>query len=103
MSAPWNTPRLPRMRDGYGTSGFGIAVYLAAGLTVFVALLVVVILAGERHFGRVACDTFSRQTGRPTKFVIYTTFDGGDCLTRSGKGTWIPTRSLREFGNAPTP
>lgn len=101
MRRRWNTPRVPSMHDGYGLNGLGLVVYLGGAVIVLIVLLIVVILAGERHFGRVACDTFSRQTGRPTKFVIYTTFDGGDCLTRSGKGTWIPTRNLREFGDKP--
>lgn len=95
------TRRLPRLHDSYGITGWGMLLYGGAGLLALIVLLMAGVLAGERHFGRVACETFARQTGRPTKFVIYTTFDGGDCLTRSSGGTWIPTKNLREFGTAP--
>ncbi len=69
--------------------------FLVAAIVLFAFALTISL---ERHFGRVACKTFSTQTGRETRFVIYTAVDGGDCLTPSG-GKWIPTKNLREFGD----
>jgi hypothetical protein len=90
-----------RLRDSYGVTGWGLVAYGVPIVVAFVSLLVFGIIKGERHFGRIACHTFSAQTHRPTKFVIYTTFDGGDCLTPTAGGKWIPTSNLREFGEAP--
>jgi hypothetical protein len=89
------------LHDEYGLNGFGVTLLAVTAVVILVAGLVATIIPLERHFGRVACHTFSVQTGRPTKFVIYTFFDGGDCLTPTGKGTWIPVRNLREFGDRP--
>lgn len=82
-------------------SDWGIALYLAAGLLIIFAILVPSIIYGTRYFGRVSCNTFAAQTGRDTKFVLYNNFDTGDCLTPTADGKWIPTSSLREFGEQP--
>jgi hypothetical protein len=74
----------------------GILTVVVCGL---IALVLAIAIPLERHYGRAACHTFAAQTGRTTKFVIYTTFDGGDCLTPDGSGRWIPTKNLREFGS----
>ena len=74
-----------------------IAIFAGATVAV-IAVITVTTLVLMRHYGRIACESFSEQTGRQTKFVIYTTFDGGDCLTPTADGKWIPTRNLREFG-----
>jgi hypothetical protein len=79
----------------------GILLAIVPALGVLIAGIMLIVIPVSRHYGRVACHTFSQQTGRQTKFVIYTTFDTGDCLTPTAKGKWIPTSNLREFGEKP--
>jgi hypothetical protein len=74
---------------------------IVPAIGVLIVGLMLIIIPVSRHYGRVACHTFSEQTGRPTKFVIYTSFDTGDCLTPTANGKWIPTKNLREFGEKP--
>jgi hypothetical protein len=81
-----------------GVVVFGV---IFGGAVLFVLVLVVTIIGLSRHFNRVNCDAFARNTSRPTKFVIYNFASSGECLTPSGKGTWIPTSGLREFGAKP--
>lgn len=101
---------------------FFAALALCAGLTViirpdplgdllpffscvgFAIVALVFLVAGSaislgRHYGRVSCRTFAAQTHRQTRFVIYTSWSSGDCLTSDGHGHWIPTKNLREFGS----
>ena len=98
MAASSITRRL-RLTDSIGLTGLGMIVVLICAAVVVVGTTLGLVIGLGRHYGRISCRTFSAQTGRPTKFVIYNTFDTGDCLTPSGKGTWIPTKNLREFGN----
>jgi hypothetical protein len=82
-------------------NGYLILVAGIAALAVLLFGISGLVVSLGRHYGRVACRTFSAQTARPTKFVIYTAWDGGDCLTPDGSGHWIPTKNLREFGSKP--
>lgn len=54
-----------------------------------------------RAVGRTQCDSFSTQTGRPTKFAVYHGWSFGQCLTPSANGEWIPTSALRQFSEQP--
>lgn len=50
-----------------------------------------------RHYDRVICASFGRQSSRETRFVIYSTFST-DCLTRLANGKWISVDALRGVG-----
>lgn len=88
--------KLFRTSDGWPTM-FSFLSFVVLGI----AILSFAIVGGGRHFNRINCAAFARNTHRPTKFVIYNFFATGECLTRSGDGTWIPTSALREFGSKP--
>ena len=74
---------------------------IAGGLAILIGVCIPAITYGNRAYGRVECRNWSHQTGRPTKFVVYTSWSGGDCLTRSANGKWISKDMLREFGSQP--
>ena len=68
---------------------------------VIISGIVLGVIYGSRHFGRISCETFGEQTRRETRFVIYNSWAVGDCLTPTADGKWISTSALREFGETP--
>jgi hypothetical protein len=72
----------------------------AAGFAILFGILIPAITYGSRAYGRVECRNWSHQTGRPYKFVVYTSWDTGQCLTRGSDGRWISKDLLRQFGGS---
>lgn len=72
---------------------FGIAAALVVGV---IALIAFGVIAGCRVAGHAHCNSYAKNTGRETKWVVYHALDTGDCLTRSADGRWIPVSQLRE-------
>ena len=77
----------------------GIVAGLAAGLCVLFAAGIPTSILLERHYGRIGCRNYGQQSHRQTRFVVYTAFDGGNCLTPGSDGKWIPIENLREVNH----
>jgi hypothetical protein len=73
-----------------------LIVYAAAIAVVLVVVPAAAVIVGCRVAGHARCDTFERETGRETKWIVYHALDTGDCLTPSSDGRWIPTSQLRD-------
>lgn len=83
----------------YLPGDWGIPGVILFAVATFVLGLLLLIVGLSRHYGRIGCGNFERQTGYQTRFVIYTTFDTGDCLVRQKDGKWIPKSQLRDFSS----
>jgi hypothetical protein len=70
---------------------------------VFIGLVFIVLLgsiftganAVTKHFTKVNCVAFSRETGRETRYAEYT-YWSFDCLAKTNDGKWLPKDQLRE-------
>lgn len=72
-----------------------------AGLLLLIfGFLIPTVTYGQRAYGRTECASYGQQTGRPTKFAIYTSFDTGHCLVRITNGEWVSKDQLRGVGVA---
>lgn len=71
--------------------------WIAAAIAIFFAILNPAIVYGGRAYGRVECRNWGRQTERPVRFVVLTSWDSGSCLTRDDHGKWISKDQLRQF------
>lgn len=49
---------------------------------------------------RNTCASYQQQTGRDTRFVVYT-WVSWECLTPAADGKWIPTSQLRDLPGQP--
>jgi hypothetical protein len=78
---------------------WGLLVFLALATVILLVAIAVPVVGLSRHYGRIHCNAFAQNTNRPTKFVVYSYVDTGNCLTPDGHGRWIPTSNLREFGS----
>lgn len=85
--------------DSVYASGWQIMTAVVGGVMLVAGVLLLTFTVGGRAYNRIECRSFAANTGRDTKFVVYTSFDYGTCLTPSGNGKWIPTDNLREFGS----
>jgi hypothetical protein len=79
--------------------GAGVFLAFAAAILILIGTLLPITTLGERAINHVQCRSFGHKTGREVKFVLYTDFSGGDCLTRSSNGKWISIDNLREFAD----
>ena len=58
---------------------------LAAGVTVI-----------DKHYTKINCAAFERETGRNTRYAEYNWWSY-DCLAETTDGKWLPTDNLREI------
>ena len=88
-----------RLLREHDLSGWGIILGFVAAAALIGFVAIPAFVYGGRAAGRVSCRNWGRQTGRPVKFVAYTSWDEGNCLTRDINGKWISTDQLRQFGS----
>lgn len=77
--------------------GLFVAALVAGGVAIFFFGICGLFTSIGRHYDRVNCASFGRQSSRETRFVIYSTFST-DCLTRLANGKWISVDALRGVG-----
>lgn len=87
-----------RYRDN-DLDGWAVAFVITGAIFLLIGLLLPITTIGGRVYNRIECRSFAANTGRDTKFVVYTSFDSGTCLTPAGNNKWIPIDNLREFGS----
>jgi hypothetical protein len=83
--------------DSYDWDLVGFIGCFLAGLMLLLGILIPALTYSERAFGRTECANWGLQTGRPTKFVIYTSWSTGECLTPDNNGHWISKDLVRTF------
>ena len=79
---------------GYFRDGWVIVFIVSIFVTGFAGL----ILGGNalsKHFTKVNCVAFQRETGRETRYAEYNYWNF-DCLAKTSDGKWLPTDRLRE-------
>lgn len=72
---------------------------IIGGAMLLFGMAVPVNVYAGRAIGRVECRNWSTQTDRPARFVVYTSWDTGSCLTRDDHGKWISKDQVRQFGS----
>ena len=75
-----------------------VAVFLISGIIALIFVIMAPMITIGRHYNRVECQNFSKNSNREVRFVIYSTFSW-DCITPTENGKWISTDNLREFGD----
>jgi hypothetical protein len=72
---------------------------IAAALVIGAGIIIPLNVYAGRAYGRVECRNWGKQTDRSVRFVAYTSWDTGNCLTRDDHGKWISKDLVRQFGS----
>lgn len=91
---------MPKFKDSYGPTGWGIIAIVVGGLFTFIAVVFTVAVTASYYSGRSSCNRFSNNTHRLTEYRRAGPLSW-ECYTPSGHGRWVPTSALREFGGKP--
>jgi hypothetical protein len=80
-------------------SGWALIGTIGGGILAALGILIVSITLGGRAYNRIECRNWGHQTNRPTKYVTYTSWSTGECLTPDNNGKWISKDQVRQFSD----